>query len=71
MHGFFFGDVMATDRSVPVFDPTEKAFLQAAIELKIAQVKRAITGEVDPEIVRLRNEHVGVLMALQGKIRSL
>lgn len=60
---------MATDK--PVFYSTEKAFLQASIELKIAQVKRSIAGEVDEEIIRRRNENIGTLMALQGKIRSL
>ena len=61
---------MATEKSV-AFDPTEKAFLQASIELKIAQVKRSIAAEVDPEIIRLRNEHVGILSALSGKIRGM
>lgn len=61
---------MSTDKS-SVFDSAEKAFLQAALELKIAQVKRSINGEVDPGIVRIRNEHIGFLIALQGKIRSL
>lgn len=60
---------MATDK--PVFDSVEKAFLQASLELKIAQVKRAISSEIDPEVIRIRNENVYVLTALQAKIRTL
>lgn len=60
---------MATEK--PLFDTTEKAFLQAAIALKTAQVKRQISAEIDPAIIRMRNEHVGILSALSDKIRSL
>ena len=60
---------MATEK--PLFDSTEKSFLQAAIELKIAQVKRQIASEIDSEIIAKRNEHVGTYMAIQGKIRSI
>ena len=33
--------IMASEKALFTFDSTEKAFLQAAIDLKIAQVKRS------------------------------